>query len=122
MIVLHYGRAGDDRAGHRPAAHARANKTKHRVSRRSRREAVLVAATAYFGEQGYENTKWTDVAAEAGIGSTALRLAELGAFFVPRQLAILSLPPELADRPLEAKPRGRGLTAPNRHLGPTLYP
>ena len=33
---------------------------------------ILIAATAYFGEHGYEDTKWADVAAAVGIGSTAL--------------------------------------------------
>ena len=29
-------------------------------------------ATEYFGRHGYEDTKWADVAAAVGIGSTAL--------------------------------------------------
>ena len=29
-------------------------------------------ATEYFGQRGYEDTKWADVAAAVGIGSTAL--------------------------------------------------
>jgi TetR/AcrR family transcriptional regulator, cholesterol catabolism regulator len=43
-----------------------------RVSSRSKRENILATATAYFGEHGYEDTKWADVAAAVGIGSTAL--------------------------------------------------
>src|SRR5205807_10292238 len=43
-----------------------------RTSSRSKREGILAAATAYFGEHGYEDTKWADVAAAVGIGSTAL--------------------------------------------------
>jgi AcrR family transcriptional regulator len=35
-------------------------------------EAILIAATARFGEHGYQNTKWADVAAAVGVGSTAL--------------------------------------------------
>jgi AcrR family transcriptional regulator len=41
-------------------------------SSRSKREAILFAATTYFGDHGYEDTKWADVAAAVGIGSTAL--------------------------------------------------
>jgi AcrR family transcriptional regulator len=43
-----------------------------RKSSRSKRESILTTATAYFGEHGYEDTKWADVAAAVGIGSTAL--------------------------------------------------
>jgi AcrR family transcriptional regulator len=43
-----------------------------RTSSRSKRENILTIATAYFGEHGYEDTKWADVAAAVGIGSTAL--------------------------------------------------
>jgi AcrR family transcriptional regulator len=43
-----------------------------RVSSRSKRAGILETATAYFGEHGYEDTKWADVAAAVGIGSTAL--------------------------------------------------
>ncbi len=43
-----------------------------RTSSRSKREGILAAATACFGEHGYEDTKWADVAAAVGIGSTAL--------------------------------------------------
>ena len=43
-----------------------------RTSSRSKRESILTTATAYYGEYGYEDTKWADVAAAVGIGSTAL--------------------------------------------------
>ena len=42
------------------------------ASPRSKREEILRTATAYFGENGYEATKLSDVAASVGIGSTAL--------------------------------------------------
>jgi TetR/AcrR family transcriptional regulator, cholesterol catabolism regulator len=43
-----------------------------RTSSRSKRAQILDVATQYFGEHGYEDTKWADVAAAVGIGSTAL--------------------------------------------------
>ena len=43
-----------------------------RTSSRSKRAMILEVATAYFGEHGYEDTKWADVAKAVGIGSTAL--------------------------------------------------
>jgi AcrR family transcriptional regulator len=39
---------------------------------RSKRAQILRVAAEYFGEHGYEDTKWADVAAAVGIGSTAL--------------------------------------------------
>ncbi|MEU1162209.1 helix-turn-helix domain-containing protein [Streptomyces sp. NPDC005921] len=39
---------------------------------RSKRGAILVAAVERFGEDGYENTKWSEVADRVGIGQTAL--------------------------------------------------
>ena len=51
---------------------ARRPQAKPRTSSRSKREQILSVATAYFGEHGYEDTKWADVAAAVGIGSTAL--------------------------------------------------
>jgi AcrR family transcriptional regulator len=42
------------------------------ASSRSKRDAILAAATTYFGREGYEDSKWADVAKEVGIGSTAL--------------------------------------------------
>ena len=41
-------------------------------SSRSKRAAILEVATELFGREGYEHSKWADVAAEVGIGSTAL--------------------------------------------------
>lgn len=42
------------------------------LSSRSKREAILASAAAQFGRQGYEDTKWADVASDVGVGSTAL--------------------------------------------------
>jgi TetR/AcrR family transcriptional regulator, cholesterol catabolism regulator len=41
-------------------------------SPRSKRSEILTVATDYFGQQGYEDTKWADVAEAVGVGSTAL--------------------------------------------------
>jgi AcrR family transcriptional regulator len=37
-----------------------------------RRVAILAAATERFGRDGYEDTKWADIAADVGVGPTAL--------------------------------------------------
>jgi TetR/AcrR family transcriptional regulator, cholesterol catabolism regulator len=39
---------------------------------RGRRPDILRAATDRFGRDGYEHTKWADIAADVGIGPTAL--------------------------------------------------
>jgi TetR/AcrR family transcriptional regulator, cholesterol catabolism regulator len=46
--------------------------TQPRASSRSKRADILRVATEIFGRDGYEHSKWADVAAEVGIGSTAL--------------------------------------------------
>ena len=56
----------------RQATRAGATDRQRRTSSRSKRAGILATATAYFGEHGYEDTKWADVAAAVGIGSTAL--------------------------------------------------
>ena len=38
----------------------------------AKRREILAAATERFGRDGYEDTKWADIAADVGIGSTAL--------------------------------------------------
>ncbi|HEX6023937.1 MAG TPA: TetR family transcriptional regulator [Solirubrobacter sp.] len=43
-----------------------------RASSRSKRADILRTATEFFGREGYEYTKWADVAAAVGVGSTAL--------------------------------------------------
>ena len=37
-----------------------------------KRDRILAVATEHFGRDGFEDTKWADVAAAVGIGSTAL--------------------------------------------------
>ena len=39
---------------------------------RSKRLEILAAATDRFGRDGYEHTKWADIAADIGVGATAL--------------------------------------------------
>jgi len=39
---------------------------------RDKRHEILAAATRRFGRDGYEHTKWADVAADVGVGPTAL--------------------------------------------------
>src|SRR5919204_6961118 len=56
----------------RQAARVSADGSRIGVSSRSKRAEILTIATEYFGEHGYEDTKWADVAAAVGIGSTAL--------------------------------------------------
>src|SRR3954449_10045859 len=41
-------------------------------SARSKRAAIVETATDLFGREGYEDSKWADVAKAVGIGSTAL--------------------------------------------------
>src|SRR5258708_39912656 len=43
-----------------------------RKSPRGKREDILAVATTLFGRDGYEDSKWADVATAVGIGSTAL--------------------------------------------------
>jgi AcrR family transcriptional regulator len=43
-----------------------------RQRRGVKKEQILEVATDYFGTHGYSETKWADVAAAVGIGSTAL--------------------------------------------------
>jgi AcrR family transcriptional regulator len=43
-----------------------------RVSSRNKRAEILATATEYFAREGYQDSKWADVAAAVGVGSTAL--------------------------------------------------
>jgi TetR/AcrR family transcriptional regulator, cholesterol catabolism regulator len=46
--------------------------TSGRRSSRSKRDEIIASAIEHFGQEGYEDTKWADIAADLGIGSTAL--------------------------------------------------
>jgi AcrR family transcriptional regulator len=54
------------------AAPAGQRRRSGRNSSRSKREDILATATEYFGQHGYEHSKWADIAAAVGVGSTAL--------------------------------------------------
>ncbi len=58
-------------AGKMPVSGGGASATPKPSSRNKRAEIVNVA-TRYFGEDGYEDTKWADVATAVGLGPTAL--------------------------------------------------
>lgn len=47
-------------------------RTEPRPSPRNKRAEIVAVATEYFGENGYEDTKWADVASAVGLGPTAL--------------------------------------------------
>ncbi len=51
---------------------ARAGRGSPRLKPGVKKEQIVEVATDYFGRYGYEDTKWADVAAAVGIGSTAL--------------------------------------------------
>ncbi len=40
--------------------------------RGTKREEILAAATDRFGRDGYEDTRWADIASDVGVGPTAL--------------------------------------------------
>ncbi len=42
------------------------------ASSRSKRQEILTSAIDHFGRDGYEYTKWADIAEDVGFGSTAL--------------------------------------------------
>lgn len=47
-------------------------RTEPRPSPRNKRAEIVAVATRYFGDNGYEDTKWADVATAVGLGPTAL--------------------------------------------------
>jgi TetR/AcrR family transcriptional regulator, cholesterol catabolism regulator len=53
------GKGGDERTEPRP-------------SPRNKRGEIVAVATEFFGDNGYEDTKWADVASAVGLGPTAL--------------------------------------------------
>jgi AcrR family transcriptional regulator len=55
-----------------PSPNKRRRNGRSGPSPRSKRADILATATEHFGRQGYEHSKWADIAADVGIGSTAL--------------------------------------------------
>lgn len=49
-----------------------AGRIEPRPSPRNKRAEIVAVATQYFGDKGYEDTKWADVATAVGLGPTAL--------------------------------------------------
>jgi AcrR family transcriptional regulator len=71
-MIVEVNRAGGTVPPPRQATPTARQSAEATASPRSKREGILTAATRYFGEHGYEDTKWADVATAVGIGSTAL--------------------------------------------------
>ena len=55
-----------------PSRHGKQSRDGNAPSSRSKRAEILATATEYFGQHGYEHTKWADIASAVGVGSTAL--------------------------------------------------
>src|SRR5215208_7140463 len=55
-----------------PSTNKRRRNGRSGPSPRSKRADIIVTATEQFGRQGYEYSKWADIAQAVGIGSTAL--------------------------------------------------
>jgi AcrR family transcriptional regulator len=48
------------------------NQGRRHAGNRSKRDEIVAAATERFGRDGYEHTKWADIARDVGVGPTAL--------------------------------------------------
>jgi AcrR family transcriptional regulator len=83
-----------------------------RRSSRGKREDILAVATALFGRDGYEDSKWADVAAAVGIGSTALYH-----YFESKLHCLFEIHAEALEAELE---RFERLTAERGDFGPAL--
>jgi len=87
-------------------------KTGSPASARSKRQEILATAIDHFGRRGYEYTKWADIAADVGLGSTALY------HYFESKLHCLF---EIHADALEAeRDRFERLTADRSDFGPTL--
>jgi AcrR family transcriptional regulator len=58
--------------GRQMSGNGEEGRTEPRPSPRNKRAEIIAVATEYFGENGYEDTKWADVATAVGLGPTAL--------------------------------------------------
>jgi AcrR family transcriptional regulator len=77
------GRGGDERTEPRP-------------SPRNKRAEIVAVATVYFGDNGYEDTRWADVASAVGLGPTALYH-----YFESKQHCLFEILVEAVDDALE---------------------
>ncbi|HEY2056142.1 MAG TPA: TetR/AcrR family transcriptional regulator [Solirubrobacterales bacterium] len=76
-------RGGDERIEPRP-------------SPRNKRAEIIAVATEFFGDNGYEETKWADVASAVGLGPTALYH-----YFESKQHCLFEILVEAVDDALE---------------------
>jgi AcrR family transcriptional regulator len=81
-------------------------------SSRSKRQEILTTAIEHFGRHGYEYTKWADIAADVGLGSTALYHYFESKLHCLYEIHAESLEAELA--------RFKRLTADRGEFGPAL--
>lgn len=73
MTRVRYDQEGRDNVAHdRPASRRSRHLTARRPEPGAKKERIIKVAVNRFGRDGYEQTKWADVAAEVHIGSTAL--------------------------------------------------
>jgi AcrR family transcriptional regulator len=79
---------------------------------RSKRPAILTSAIDHFGRDGYEYTKWADIAHDVGLGSTALYH-----YFESKLHCLLEIHTEALQAERE---RFDTLTAGGDDFGPTL--
>ncbi len=81
-------------------------------SSRSKRQEILTTAIDNFGQRGYEYTKWADIAADVGLGSTALYH-----YFESKLHCLYEIEAEALQAELE---RFERLTADRDEFGPAL--
>src|SRR3954453_10435356 len=82
----------------------------------AKRQQILAAATDRFGRDGYEGTKWADIAADVGVGPTALYH-----YFESKQHCLYVIIDEATDTFLRPSPPSRaGPARPWRAPGPAL--
>jgi AcrR family transcriptional regulator len=71
-------------------------RTEPRPSPRNKRAEIVAVATECFGDNGYEDTKWADVASAVGLGPTALYH-----YFESKQHCLFEILVEAVDDALE---------------------
>jgi AcrR family transcriptional regulator len=86
--------------------------TRRGASSRSKRQEILTTAIEHFGRNGYEYTKWADIAADVGLGSTALYH-----YFESKLHCLFEIHAEALEAELE---RFERLTAERGDFGPAL--